>query len=48
VRALILLRLGPGPVPLVTDIEQARLKFERLAASTAQRVLSFRQTRSDG
>ena len=45
VRALIVLRLGPGRVPSATDIEEARLNFERLAASTAQRVLSFWQTR---
>jgi uncharacterized protein (DUF2336 family) len=45
VRALIVLRLGPGRVPSATDIEQVRLNFERLAASTAQRVLSFWQTR---
>jgi uncharacterized protein (DUF2336 family) len=45
VRALIVLRLGPGRVPSATDIEQARLNFERLAASTAQRVLGFWQTR---
>jgi uncharacterized protein (DUF2336 family) len=45
VRALIVLRLGPGRVPSATDIEEARLNFERLAPSTAQRVLSFWQTR---
>jgi uncharacterized protein (DUF2336 family) len=45
VRALILLRLGPGRVPSLTDIEEARLNFERLAASTAQRVVNFWQTR---
>jgi uncharacterized protein (DUF2336 family) len=45
VRALIVLRLGPGRVPSATDIEQARLNFERLVASTAQRVVSFWQTR---
>jgi hypothetical protein len=45
VRALIVLRLGPGRVPSVTDIEEARLNFERLAASTAQRVVNFWQTR---
>jgi hypothetical protein len=45
VRALILLRLGPGRVPSATDIEEARLNFERLAASTAQRVVNFWQTR---
>jgi uncharacterized protein (DUF2336 family) len=45
VRALIVLRLGPGRVPSATDIEEARLNFERLAAPTAQRVLNFWQTR---
>jgi uncharacterized protein (DUF2336 family) len=45
VRALIVLRLGPGRVPSATDIEAARLNFERLAASTAQRVLNFWKTR---
>jgi hypothetical protein len=45
VRALIILRLGPGRVPSATDIEEARLNFERLAASTAQRVVNFWQTR---
>jgi uncharacterized protein (DUF2336 family) len=45
VRALILLRLGPGRLPSGTDIEQARLNFERLAAPTAQRVVNFWQTR---
>jgi uncharacterized protein (DUF2336 family) len=44
-RALIVLRLGPGRVPSATDIEEARLNFERLAPSTAQRVVSFWQTR---
>jgi hypothetical protein len=45
VRALIVLRLGPGRMPSVTDIEEARLNYERLAASTAQRVVNFWQTR---
>jgi uncharacterized protein (DUF2336 family) len=45
VRALIVLRLGPGRVPSATDIEEARLNFERLAAPTAQRVVNFWQTR---
>jgi uncharacterized protein (DUF2336 family) len=45
VRALIVLRHGPGRVPSATDIEEARLNFERLAPSTAQRVLGFWQTR---
>jgi uncharacterized protein (DUF2336 family) len=45
VRALIVLRLGPGRVPSATDIEETRLNFERLASPTAQRVLGFWQTR---
>jgi uncharacterized protein (DUF2336 family) len=45
VRALIVLRLGPGRAASNTDIEEARLNFERLAASTAQRVVTFWQTR---
>ena len=45
VRALIMLRLGPGRAVSATDIEEARLNFERLAASTAQRVVNFWQTR---
>jgi uncharacterized protein (DUF2336 family) len=45
VRALIMLRLGPGRVPSATDIEEVRLNFERLVASTAQRVLGFWRTR---
>jgi uncharacterized protein (DUF2336 family) len=45
VRALIVLRLGPRRVPSATDIEEARLNFERLAPSAAQRVLGFWQTR---
>lgn len=45
VRALTVLRLGPGRPASSTDIEEARLNFERLAASTAQRVVNFWQTR---
>ena len=45
VRALIMLRLVPGRVLSATDIEEVRLNFERLAASTAQRVLGFWRTR---
>jgi uncharacterized protein (DUF2336 family) len=45
VRALILLRLGPSRVPSPTDIESARLNFSRLMPSTAERVVSFWQTR---
>jgi len=45
VRALILLRLGPQRVPSPTDIESARVNFARLMPSTAERVVSFWQTR---
>jgi uncharacterized protein (DUF2336 family) len=45
VRALILLRLGPSRVPAPTDIESARVNFVRLMPSTAERVVSFWQTK---
>jgi uncharacterized protein (DUF2336 family) len=45
VRALILLRLGPSRVPSPADIESARVNFARLMPSTAERVVSFWQTR---
>jgi uncharacterized protein (DUF2336 family) len=45
VRALILLRLGPNRVPSPADIERARVNFSRLMPSTAERVVSFWQTR---
>jgi uncharacterized protein (DUF2336 family) len=45
VRALILLRLGPNRVPSPMDIETARVNFSRLIPSTAERVVSFWQTR---
>ena len=45
VRALILLRLGPHRVPAPADIETARVNFARLMPSTAERVVSFWQTR---
>jgi uncharacterized protein (DUF2336 family) len=45
VRALILLRLGAHRVPSPTDIESARVNFGRLMPSTAERVVSFWQTR---
>jgi len=45
VRALILLRLGPARIPSPTDIETVRSNFARLMPSTAERVLSFWQTR---
>ena len=41
VRALIVLRLGPGKIPPGPDIEDARVNFERLSQTTAQRVLAF-------
>jgi uncharacterized protein (DUF2336 family) len=45
VRALILLRLGPSRVPAPADIEIARVNFVRLMPSTAERVVSFWQTK---
>jgi uncharacterized protein (DUF2336 family) len=45
VRALMGLRLGQGRMPAPSDIEEARLNFERLVPATAQRVLTFWQTR---
>jgi uncharacterized protein (DUF2336 family) len=45
VRALIQLRLGPNRVASSGDIESARVNFGRLMPSTAERVVSFWQTR---
>ena len=45
VRALVVLRLGPGKIPSGPDIEEARVNFERLSQATAQRVLTFWRTR---
>lgn len=45
VRALILLRLGPNRIPSPADLESARVNFARLMPSTAERVVSFWQTR---
>ena len=45
VRALILLRLGPNRTPSATDIEMARVNFERLVPSTAERVMNFWKAR---
>jgi uncharacterized protein (DUF2336 family) len=45
VRALILLRLGSNRVPAPADIEGARVNFVRLMPSTAERVVTFWQTR---
>ena len=48
VRALIVLRLGPARGPSAPEIEEARVNFERLVPSTAQRVLSFWRMRDPG
>jgi uncharacterized protein (DUF2336 family) len=45
VRALVLLRLGPARMPSPVDIEDVRSNFVRLMPSTAERVVSFWQTR---
>lgn len=45
VRAVVLLRLGPARVPSPADIEDLRANFVRLMPSTADRVVSFWQTR---
>jgi uncharacterized protein (DUF2336 family) len=45
VRALILLRMGPHRVAAPADIESARVNFGRLMPSTAERVVSFWQTK---
>jgi uncharacterized protein (DUF2336 family) len=45
VRALVVLRLGPNRVPAETDIENARLNFQRLVPVTAQRMLAFWRSR---
>jgi uncharacterized protein (DUF2336 family) len=41
VRALLPLRLAAGRMPSATDVEDARVSFERLALPTAQRMLKF-------
>ena len=41
VRALVPLRLAAGRMPSATDVEEARVSFERLALPTAQRMLKF-------
>ncbi|MDQ8731954.1 DUF2336 domain-containing protein [Bradyrhizobium sp. LHD-71] len=41
VRLLLMLRLGPGRMLSATDAEDARISFERLALSIAQRMLKF-------
>jgi uncharacterized protein (DUF2336 family) len=45
VRALILLRMGPNRIAAPADMETARVNFVRLMPSTAERVVSFWQTR---
>ena len=45
VRALIMLRLGPNRSASPADIENARLNYQRLMPSTAQRVVEFWKTR---
>ena len=47
-RALLVLRLGPGKVPSGPDIEEARINYERLSPATAQRVLTFWRLRDKG
>lgn len=41
VKALLALHLAPGRVPSATDVELARVSFERLALATAQRMMKF-------
>lgn len=45
VRALVVLRLGPGRGLAGPDIEEARVNYERLSPATAQRVLAFWRAR---
>lgn len=45
VRALILLRMGPGRTPSPADMESARVNFARLMPSTAERVVGFWRAR---
>lgn len=48
VRAVLVLRLGPGKIPSGPDIEEARINYERLSPATAQRVLTFWRLRDSG
>ncbi|MBX9820391.1 DUF2336 domain-containing protein [Afipia birgiae] len=48
VRALVVLRLGPGRVASGPDIEEARINYDRLSPATAQRVLTFWRLRDKG
>lgn len=41
VRAVLALRLAPGRTLSAADVENARVSYERLAPSTAQRVMKF-------
>lgn len=45
VRAVMVLRLGPGRTPSIPDLGRAQLAFDQLPSSTAQRVVKFWQTR---
>jgi uncharacterized protein (DUF2336 family) len=45
IRALIMLRLGPGKTMPPPDIEEARVNYERLSLATAERVLAFWRAR---
>jgi uncharacterized protein (DUF2336 family) len=46
VRALLAVRLAPGRMPSATDVEDARVNFERLALPTAQRMMKFWKDRA--
>lgn len=48
VKTLLALRLAPGRMPSATDVEDARINFERLALATAQRMMKFWKDRSPG
>ena len=48
VRALLALRLAPGRMLSATDVEGARVGFERLALATAQRMMKFWKERPPG
>jgi len=46
VRAMLALRLALGRNPSATDVEEARISFERLALPTAQRMMKFWKDRA--
>jgi hypothetical protein len=46
VRALLGVRLAPGRMLSATDVEDARVNFERLALPTAQRMMKFWKDRA--